>query len=617
MPTIDQLQPVPVATDTDQVLVSQNGTARKMSRAQMLAGTQHEIAVPQYTLLGRASPGTGAPETLAIGSGLSMNGGVLSVATTGFDINTLPPGTVPASTDLVPLGQNGGNVAISYAQLLSGLPGVASIDASNTIVKATGSTANQKMADFAANTLPKSGGQMSGPLVLAADPFLAKQATTKQYTDAAAATRVTRSGDTMTGALSLAADPTQAFHATTKQYTDSADVGRVQKSGDVMTGTLTLAADPTAALQAATKQYVDTSAQSVATGISVRWFGAKGDGVTNDTAAFSAAFASLASPEGIVFCPKGQYYLPSGLTVPHGITLTGEAAVGEALPDGTWGFPVSGGRHDYRSRGTILILPRGQSIGVGNRAALRNLFIMPADMLQGSPSQSAAAATVTSYAGTAVVVQGSDVVLDSVWIWGYNLAVLSNGFERAHFRRVTIDCTNGVEVTASTDWTRIEYCECMPFYTTGHNSNLTGNLSILFRSGIAFNLHDQTDGATIRNSGAYGYAIGLQLKNAAIVSVTDCWFDNAIANAVSGSTVGIKTLGQLVACSLDNITVLEQQTGIDCGHGGGNSVLAIGSVFVGMSSTAAGSSLMRVRPGARGTVGQFRGSASAPYAPVG
>ena len=179
MPTIDQLNPASAAGDDDHLPVSQNGATRKISRAQLLAGTQPEIALPAQTLLGRASPGTGAAEPLAIGAGLAVQAGALTATTGGFDISTLPPGTVPAGTDIVPLGQSGGNAGVSYAQFLSGMPGVSNVSANNMTVKATGATVTQKIADFAANTLPKSGGQMSGPLVLATDPFLAKQATTK------------------------------------------------------------------------------------------------------------------------------------------------------------------------------------------------------------------------------------------------------------------------------------------------------------------------------------------------------------------------------------------------------------------------------------------------------
>ena len=240
MPTIDQLSPASVAADTDQILVSQNGTARKLTRAQMLDGMQPEIALTGPRLLGRASPGTGAPEPVALGPGLSLASGTLSLTATAGDIASLPAGTVPTGPELVPISQNGGDVSVTYGQFLSGLPNVANVSASNMTVKAAGSTATQKMADFAANTLPKSGGQMSGPLVLAAAPFLANQATTKQYTDAADAARLLKAGDTMTGPLILQADPVTALGAATRQYADTAAATRVLKAGDSMTGKLNL-----------------------------------------------------------------------------------------------------------------------------------------------------------------------------------------------------------------------------------------------------------------------------------------------------------------------------------------------------------------------------------------
>jgi len=53
------------------------------------------------------------------------------------------------------------------------------------------------------------GGTMTGPLILSADPTLPLGASTKQYADAQAALRVAKTGDTMSGALNftLAGDP--------------------------------------------------------------------------------------------------------------------------------------------------------------------------------------------------------------------------------------------------------------------------------------------------------------------------------------------------------------------------------------------------------------------------
>jgi hypothetical protein len=97
--------------------------------------------------------------------------------------------------------------------------------------------------------VPIAGGNMTGALVLWADPNTALGAATKQLVDG----KVAKIGDTMTGALNLPGNPTQPLQATPKQYVDT----RILKTGDTMTGPLVLNADPTAALGAATKQTVD------------------------------------------------------------------------------------------------------------------------------------------------------------------------------------------------------------------------------------------------------------------------------------------------------------------------------------------------------------------------
>lgn len=89
---------------------------------------------------------------------------------------------------------------------------------------------------------------------------------------------------------------------------------KIDKTGDTMTGFLTLAANPTNALHAATKSYVDSSISTISLTpgpkgetISVKDFGAVGDGVTNDTAAIQAVVDFLTPGGGTVYLPTGTY----------------------------------------------------------------------------------------------------------------------------------------------------------------------------------------------------------------------------------------------------------------------------------------------------------------------
>ena len=70
-----------------------------------------------------------------------------------------------------------------------------------------------------------------------------------------------KSGGTMTGNLILNAAPTSDLQAATKKYVDdNSGKGALMLSGGTMTGPLTLSGAPTADLMAATKKYVDDHA---------------------------------------------------------------------------------------------------------------------------------------------------------------------------------------------------------------------------------------------------------------------------------------------------------------------------------------------------------------------
>lgn len=65
---------------------------------------------------------------------------------------------------------------------------------------------------------------------------------------------------------------------------------------------------------------------SWAAGFSAADFGAKGDGVADDTAAISKALAAVGSDGGVVHLPAGKYRITGSLSVPQGTTLLGEGA---------------------------------------------------------------------------------------------------------------------------------------------------------------------------------------------------------------------------------------------------------------------------------------------------
>ncbi len=154
MTTISQLTSSPAVADGDLLPVWHGTLTYKATRAQLVAGLQPAIGLPQGKLLGRASSGTGAPETIGLGANLTLSGGVLAASTTPLDVTALPSGGVPAAGDLVPMAQGGRNVGVSYGQFLSGIAGAGHVNLSPAAVTASGASVARALADIAADAMP-------------------------------------------------------------------------------------------------------------------------------------------------------------------------------------------------------------------------------------------------------------------------------------------------------------------------------------------------------------------------------------------------------------------------------------------------------------------------------
>ena len=117
MPTIGELDAVVVASDDDMIPVSQGGAMRRVTRSQLLRGMQTGLSLAPG-LLGRSSLGVGAPEHILIGSGLSLNNGVLSGAAS-FSVAALEPAENAVATDLVAISHGGLDRSVSLGAHVS------------------------------------------------------------------------------------------------------------------------------------------------------------------------------------------------------------------------------------------------------------------------------------------------------------------------------------------------------------------------------------------------------------------------------------------------------------------------------------------------------------------
>jgi parallel beta-helix repeat protein len=153
MPTIGQLPAASSVADTDELPIFQNGQTLAATRAQVLAGTQTALTVPQNSLLGGVGPGTAAPVPISIGANLSLAGATLSATAAPFAISSLPAGTTPGAADIVPIGQSGANAGVSYANFLGGIAGVSGLPGGALTATATGATTARTISALAANSV--------------------------------------------------------------------------------------------------------------------------------------------------------------------------------------------------------------------------------------------------------------------------------------------------------------------------------------------------------------------------------------------------------------------------------------------------------------------------------
>ena len=193
--------------------------------------------------------------------------------------------------------------------------------------------------------LPLSGGSITGGLSLGMNPVLSNHAATKQYVDTQLATALPLTGGTLSGLISLTVPPVAPQHAATKQYVDTQISTVLPTSGGTLTGGLTLATAPLLPMQAATKLYVDANPNSIRViNVTLPPFEARLDGVTDDTAAFKAAYQA-ASTGGVIYVPNGTTVLQQpgswgvALTkfvkwIVDGTILSGGAPLAAAIPAG-------------------------------------------------------------------------------------------------------------------------------------------------------------------------------------------------------------------------------------------------------------------------------------------
>jgi len=86
-------------------------------------------------------------------------------------------------------------------------------------------------------------------------------------------------------------------------------------------------------------QAEDATGKSVSRGLDVRSYGATGDGIADDTAAFIKTIESLPAGGGAVYVPSGTYLISAPISLPSNILVFGDGASSLLLASRHWVAP--------------------------------------------------------------------------------------------------------------------------------------------------------------------------------------------------------------------------------------------------------------------------------------
>lgn len=228
----------------------------------------------------------------------------------------------------------------------------------------------------------------------------------------------------------------------------------------------------------------------------VRAFGAKGDGLSDDTHAFQTALDAMAQAGGgIVHVPAGRYQITGTLTIPRAVTLSGTF---RAVPS------HAGLRDQHASKpeyGTVLLAYAGRGLEEGTPF----ITIQENGTLQGVviyyPEQSSRG-TPVPYPWTIALRGNNPSLLDCELLNPYN------GIDASHNQRHLIrnvhgqPLRRGLFVDAVYDIGRIENVHFNPWFSMEKDL-----FQWQMENGEAF-LFARTDWQYVTNTFCFGYHIG-------------------------------------------------------------------------------------------------------------
>lgn len=231
-------------------------------------------------------------------------------------------------------------------------------------------------------------------------------------------------------------------------------------------------------------------------GIDVKQYGAKGDGIVDDSAAIQKALDAASEKGGIVELGVGTFRLDNPISVPEGVTLTGvwEAPHHAMLTKGTV-FNIYAGKGDENGTPTITLNPSSAIKGI--------TFFYPEQRIP----------DIIKYPWT---VRGAGMhcsVMDCTFVNPYRMLDFATNWNELHYIRNVFGCPLkvGVSVDKCSDIGRIENVHFNPHYwfrtELPNPPDGDGLIKFLGQNLIAFEF-GRSDWEYVINTFVYGAKIG-------------------------------------------------------------------------------------------------------------
>ncbi|MGB9587886.1 MAG: glycosyl hydrolase family 28-related protein [Armatimonadota bacterium] len=224
--------------------------------------------------------------------------------------------------------------------------------------------------------------------------------------------------------------------------------------------------------------------------VNVREFGAKGDGTTDDTAAFQRALESVAEKGGTVFVPIGNYLIKSHLNVPANVTL-----------EGVWKIPTAGTAY----KGSTLLAIEGEGSEQGTPFITLNANSVLKGITVFYPNQKPD--NIKPYPWCIASSGGDNAsIVDCLLVNPYQGVDFGTRHSGRHYIRNLYGqpLRRGIYVDKCFDIGRIENVHFWPFWTWDEKSGIREWLT---KHGEAF-IFARTDWEYVFNTFCFGYGIG-------------------------------------------------------------------------------------------------------------